>query len=90
MKRLLIRVDGTKRPVHKIQIRPGTTISDIRNHLKVDKDYVLAPAATPHRPFGEEDDVHALVTDNAKLVFMTSVEAADAFMEHIAFGEGEI
>jgi hypothetical protein len=34
--------------------------------------------------------VYAFVTDGARLIAMTSVQAADAFMEHIAFGKGEI
>jgi len=90
MKRLKIRVSGTKHPPYKVVVHPHTTVSDIRTHLQLDDDYVLALAATPHRPFAEGDDMHTLVTNGAKLIAMTSVEAADAFMEHIAFGEGEI
>jgi len=90
MKRLIIRVEGSKHPPFKIQIRPVTRVSDIRKHLQLNDDYVLALAATPHRPFAEGDDVYALVMSGSKLIARTSVQAADAFMEHIAFGEGEI
>lgn len=50
MKRLLIRVEGQMGRPHRIQIREGTRVSDIRNHLKLNEDYPLALASTPHAP----------------------------------------
>jgi hypothetical protein len=90
MKWLKILVSETKYPPYKVVLQPHTTVSDIRKHLQLNDDYVLALAATPHWPFDEGDDVYALVTSGSKLIAMTPVQAADAFMEHIAFGEGEI
>jgi hypothetical protein len=90
MKRLKIRVQGSKRPPFRVKIHPSTTPSDILARLQLDDDYVLTLASTPHRSFAKGDDVYALVSDGGKLIAMTSVQAADAFMEHIAFGEGEI
>jgi hypothetical protein len=90
MKRCKIRIQGSTHPPSKVVLQPHTTVSDIRKHLQLDDDYVLALASTLHWPFEEGDDVYALVTNGAKLIAMTSVQAADAFMRHIAYGKGEI
>jgi hypothetical protein len=90
MKIVKIRVQSSKHLPYKVGLPPGTTVSDIRRYLQLDDDYVLGFVSTPHRTFEGGDDVYALVTNGAELIAMTSVQAADAFMEHLAFGEGDI
>ena len=68
MKRLLIRVIGSKHPPFRLQLKPGTTISDIRAQLQLDEKYVLAYAFDPTDPFEEDDEVFSLVMDGERLI----------------------
>jgi hypothetical protein len=65
--------------------------------LNLDEDYELALAACPTDPFPEVADVYALVGNGERLIARLSTAAlqkrvaeADAFMEQIAFGEGDL
>ena len=83
MRTVLIRIEGTKRPVRKLQLREGTRVSDILRHLNVPEGYVLAPAAEPTNPFPHEAEVHSLVCDADHLIARLGtapVENADAFI----------
>lgn len=66
-KRISLRIIGSKHPLFMLQLRPGTTISDIRAHLKLGEEYVLAFACDPTDPFAEDDDLHSLVMDGERL-----------------------
>ena len=97
MKRLQIRVLGSKHPPYRRQVRPGTRASDVLKSLNQDEDYELALASAPTNPFPEDADVHSLVRDGERLIARLSTAAlqkrvaeADAFMEQIAFGEGDL
>jgi hypothetical protein len=76
MKRVLFRITGTKYPPYRLQIRPGTRISDIRAHLQLDETYVLAYAFDPTDPFEEDDDVFSLVMDGERLIARFAPDAA--------------
>jgi hypothetical protein len=76
MKRCLLRIIGSKHPPFRLQIRPGTTISDIRAHLQLDETYVLAYAFDPTDPFEEDDDVFSLVMDGERLIARFAPDAA--------------
>jgi hypothetical protein len=83
MRTVLIRVEGAKRPIHKIQLEPGTRVSDILQHLDVPEGYVLALATEPTNSFPHEAEVHSLVCDADHLIVRpgtTRVENADAFI----------
>jgi hypothetical protein len=75
MKRISLRIIGSKHPPFRLQLQPGTRISDIRAHLQLDEKYVLAYAFDPTDPFTEDDDVHSLVMDGERLIARLSVEA---------------
>ena len=68
MRTVLIRIEGAKRPLRKLQLQPGTRVSDILQTLNVSKDYVLACASNPTRPFPQEAEAHALVVDADYLI----------------------
>ena len=90
MKLVTIYVQSSKHLCYELVLPPGARVSDIRTHLNLHEDCVFALLGTPHLTFEEDTDVHALIMDGDRLIAMTSVQAADAFMERIAFGEGEI
>jgi hypothetical protein len=50
MRTVLIRVEGAKRPIHKIQLEPGTRVSDILQHLDVPEGSWRLPL-NPRTPF---------------------------------------
>jgi len=66
MRTALIRIEGAnRRPIHKLQLREGTRVSDILRNLNVRRDYVLALAAEPTNHFPTED---ALIADGEHFV----------------------
>ncbi len=82
MRTVLIRVEGQKPPIRKLQLPEGTRVSDILRYLKVPEGYVLALASHPTRPFPQEAEVHALVGDTDHLIARSrsaAVETAEAF-----------
>jgi hypothetical protein len=67
MRTVLIRIQGAKRPIHKLQLEPGTKVSDVLQALNV-QGYVLARACTPTTPLPPEAEIHALVCDADHLI----------------------
>ena len=76
MRTVLIRIQGAKRPIHKLQLEPGTKVSDVLQALNV-HGYVLARAAAPTNPFPSEAEVHSLVCDSDHLIARSSLAAAE-------------
>jgi hypothetical protein len=74
-KRLLLRVIGSKHPPFRLQIKPGTTVSDIRAHLNLSEKYLLTFAWDPNDPFAEDDDLHSLTRDGERLLFRFAPDA---------------
>ena len=69
MRTVLIRIEGAKRrSIRKLQLGEGTRVSDILQELNVPKDYVLARASNPTRPFPQEAEALALVADADHLI----------------------
>ena len=62
MRTVVIRIQGAKRPIHKLQLEQGTKVSDVLKALNA-HGYVLARASAPTNPFPSEAEVHALVCD---------------------------
>lgn len=82
MKRLTIRAIGSKHPLYKIQLRPGTRVNDVLSHFKL-SGYVLVPAAPsvddlPKEIFDRSagDDLYERVEDGSKLIAIPAFEAA--------------
>ena len=75
-KRILLRIIGSKYPPFRLQIRPGTRISHIREHLNLGPEYDLAYAFDSTDPFEEDDDVFSLVMDGERLLARFSPDAA--------------
>ena len=68
MKRISIRVIGTKHPPHRLKILPGTTISDIRTYLQLNDKCLLAFAFDPTDSYVEDDDIYSLVMEGERLI----------------------
>ena len=82
MRTVLIRIQGAKRPIHKLQLEPGTRVSDVLQALNV-QGYILARASAPTNPLPSEAEVHSLVCDADHLIARSRsapVENADAFI----------
>lgn len=85
MRTVLIRIEGPKPHIRKLQLREGTRVSDILRYLKVPEGYDLALAATPAAPFPQEAEVHALVADADHLIARSNsaaVEDVDGYIRH--------
>jgi hypothetical protein len=67
MKRLQIRVIGSKRMPVKLQIRRGTRSCDVLAHLKLWDFYVLARASDPTTQFQYTEDLYAKVKTKRSL-----------------------
>ena len=63
--------------LRKLQLREGTRVSDILQALNVPEDYFLALASNPTRPFLQEAEVHALVTDADHLIARSTSAAVE-------------
>lgn len=77
MRTVLIRIQGAKRPIHKMQLEQGTRVSDILQHLHVPEDYVLALAAEPTNPFPFEAEVHSLIGNGEHLIAHSNSAAVE-------------
>jgi hypothetical protein len=76
-KRLKIRIIGSKRPPVPVQIRPGTTATQVLASLKLSHNYVLVPAVAEvadipstifNERFAPEDDVYEKTRDGDTLI----------------------
>jgi hypothetical protein len=76
MRTVLIRINGAKRPIHKLQLEPGTKVSDVLQALNV-QGYVLARSSEPTTPFPSEAEVHSLVSDSDHLIARSSSAAVE-------------
>jgi hypothetical protein len=82
MRTVLIRVEGAKRPIRKLQLCEGARVSDILQSLHVPDGSVLTRAAKPTHPLPDAADVHSLLGDGEHLVvrsLSTAVENATPF-----------
>jgi hypothetical protein len=80
LKRLKIRIIGSKRPPVQIQIRPGTTVAHVLASLKL-SHYILVPAGAEDLPkeiFGGSfgDDLYEKTQDGDTLYAIPAFEAA--------------
>jgi hypothetical protein len=75
MRTVLILIQRAKRSIHKLQLEPGTKVSDLLQALNV-QAHVLARASAPTNPFPSEAEVHSLVCDSDHLIARSSLEAA--------------
>lgn len=89
MRRLIIRISKSERKPIKVKVRPGTTCRDVLAHLEL-PGYVLAPASDPLQEFPPEMDLFRQTRQGQRLIAMTRVEAADRFIQNIAYGSGDI
>jgi hypothetical protein len=58
MKRVLVRIHHSTHPPFKLQIRPGTRVSDVLVYLNLTEDYVLHPLSYPTKTFISEEDLY--------------------------------
>jgi hypothetical protein len=82
MRTVLIRIQGAKRRrIRKLQLEPGTKVSDVLQALNV-QGYILARASAQTTPFPFEAEIHSLVCDSDHLIARSSfvpVEIATVF-----------
>ena len=82
MRTVLIRIEGAKRRIRKLQLREGERVSDILQELSVPDGSVLTRAAEPAHPLPYEAEVHSLLGDGEHLVVRSNsavVENTEAF-----------
>ena len=89
MKRIFIHVKNSIHQPYEVDISPGTTPSEILVSLHLEEEYDLYRLADPTTYFSEED-LYPLVTQGEQLLAQTIFEADEAFMEHRAYGKGEL
>ena len=77
MRTVLIRVEGAKRPIRKMQFETGMRVSDILRYLKVPEGYDLALASDPTSPFPREAEVQSLIADGEHLVVRSNSAAVE-------------
>jgi hypothetical protein len=68
MRTVLIRVEGAKYRIRKLQLCEGTRVSDILQRLNVPHGYILAHASAPTNPLPTEAAIDGLVADGDHLV----------------------
>ena len=78
MRTVLIRIEGVKPRIRKLQLREGTRVSDILQELNVPAGSVLARASNPTRPFPQEAEAHALVADADYLIVRSSLAPVES------------
>jgi hypothetical protein len=87
MRTVLIRIDRAKRrQIRKLQLEPGTKVSDVLQALNV-QGFILARATDPMTPLPTEAEIHSLVCDSDHLIARSRsapVENADSFRLTIA------
>jgi len=77
MRTVLIRIEGVKHPIRKLQLREGTRVSDILQALNVPDGSVLTRAAEPTHLLPSEAEVHSLLGDGEHLVVRSNSAAVE-------------
>ena len=94
MKRIFVEILGRETEPVDIEISPGDTAGAILSHMQL-AEYVLATFSMFNADwwdkdsFSEEEVVYDQVGEDERLVALHFVEAADRYMNKIAFGEAE-
>jgi hypothetical protein len=86
MKRCKILIHHNSHPPFKLQIHPGTKVSDVLAYLHLPKeDYILYPVSDPSKTLYPEENLYAVIESDAKLIAKLSPEAeakyAQLFMQ---------
>jgi hypothetical protein len=88
MKRLSVKIANSEREPLDITIKPGSTAGEVLAELNLE-GYVLSLLPNPDQFlsfFEEEEDLYSKLTNGDRLCAISSSEAADAFINQIAFG----
>ena len=81
MKRISLRIIGSKHPPVQLQIQEGTKCRDVLAHLKdhpqlFSDSWILAPASDPTTYFRSEENLFDKVEDHDNLIVLSSYDAA--------------
>jgi hypothetical protein len=62
VKRLVIRVCGSRHPPYRVKIGPGTKTFDVLSHLKLGEDYIISPLSDPQKQFSPEEELYGEIS----------------------------
>jgi hypothetical protein len=79
MKRLLVRIHHSTHPPFKLQICPGTKVSDVLAYLNLNDNYVLHPLSDPTKTFTSQEVLYDLTENDEKLIATLSPQAAEKY-----------
>ena len=88
MKRINIKIAGSRREPLNIQIAPGTSVEKILSQLGLE-DYVLSLLPNPDQYlsfFEDEEDVYSQLKEGDTLCAIASAEALDAYIHQFVYG----
>ena len=76
LKRLHVCIHHSTYPPFKLQILPGTKVSDVLTYLHLpEEDYVLCPLDDPQKHYTSTEVLYVLIESGTKLVAKLSPEA---------------
>ena len=79
MKRCKIRIEHCIYPPCKLQLRPGTKVSDVLAYLGLTEDYVLSPVSDPTKTFTPAEVLYDLIENDQKLIAKLSPQAVEKY-----------
>jgi hypothetical protein len=88
MKCISVKIAGSERELQEITITPGDTVGEVLARLNLE-GYVLSLLPNPEQFldfFEDEEELYSKLTNGDRLCAIASSEAADAFINQIAFG----
>jgi hypothetical protein len=88
MKRLSVKIARSEREPLDITIKPGSTAREVLAELNLE-GYVLSLLPNPDQFlnfFEDEEELYSKLTNGDRLCAIACSEAADAFINQIAFG----
>jgi hypothetical protein len=88
MKRLSVKIARSEREPLDITINPGSTAREVLAELNLE-GYVLSLLPNPDQFldfFEDEEELYSKLTNGDRLCAIACSEAADAFINQIAFG----
>jgi hypothetical protein len=88
MKAVAVKLAGSEREPIDITIKPGTTAGGILSQLNLE-GYVLSLLPNPDQFldfFEDEEELYSQLKEGDRLLAIACSDAADAFINQIAFG----
>ncbi len=80
MKRVLVRIHHSTHPPYRLQLRPGTKVSDVLVYLNLpDEAYVIYQVSDPRKQYTSMEVLYDLIASDVKLIATLSPEAVRTY-----------